>query len=282
MFVAAIGVRALLRIAPSDLPRLESVPIDARVLLFALGVTVLTGALVGLVPALRLARHPLRTLMNEEGRGVSSGRAQRRLFGGLIVAEIALALLLLIGAGLLTRTYANLTAVNPGFDHRRLLTFFIYVPGRVEMTFEQGRPVRASYLPMAIFFRQLEERVRVLSGVAAVATTTSMPLNKVQYDPLSGFQLRGLPGGNADETASLARSRCVSPGFFDTMQIRLLAGRGFLPSERQDSPGVAVVNETFARRFFPGQNPLGQRIRYRGEPFDAGGCGVSAVASSRG
>ena len=177
--IGAAGVRALLQMAPPDLPRLDVVPIDARVVLFSIAVTVLTGILVGLVPAARLARHSLRSLLNEEGRGVAWGRAERRLFGGLVVAELALAVLLMIGAGLLMRSYANLTAVNPGFDPERLLTFFLYVPGRVEtmvVTNAEGRPEpRTSYRPMATFFRELEERIRAVSGVDAVATTTSLP-----------------------------------------------------------------------------------------------------------
>jgi putative ABC transport system permease protein len=275
--VGAAGIRALLRLAPPDLPRLDSIPFDARVVLFAILVTVLTGIIVGLVPAIRLARHSLRSLMNEEGRGVSSGRAERRLFGGLVIAEIALAVVLMIGAGLLMRSYANLTGVGPGFNPERVLTLFMYVPGRVDATMvrdaEGRQQMRANYFPMASFFRELEERIRGVSGVAAVATTSSVPLSRTQYDSNVSFQIQGRPGGNADETALLARSRSVSPEFFDTMQIRLVAGRKLLPGDRRDSPGVGVVNETFARRFFPGQSPLGQRIRYtqnRWRPGDVG------------
>src|SRR5262245_32046654 len=246
--VGAVGIRALLRIAPPDLPRLDSVPFDARIALFSIAVTVVAGVVVGLVPALRLATRSLRTLMNEEGRGVASGRAERRLFGALVVAEIALAILLMIGAGLLMRSYANLAAVHPGFNPDRLLSFFMYVPGRVDakvVTNAEGRPeMRASYLPMANFFRELEERIRGVSGVAAVATTTSLPLGRTQYDGAVPFHIQGRPSGNGEETALLATSRTVSAEFFDVMQIRLVAGRGFLPGDRPDSAGVAVVNET--------------------------------------
>jgi predicted permease len=277
VLVGVAGIRALLRIAPPDLPRLDVVPVDVRVWLFAIGVTVLSGILVGLVPAVRLVRHPLRTLMNEEGRGVAFGPAQRRMLAGLAVAQVALAVLVITGAGLLTRSYANLTAADPGFDQRRLLAFFMYVPGRIEMTMTKsedgGTMRRPTYLPMAHFFRELEERIRNVSGVAAVATTSSLPLSRTQYDPSVGFHVQGTAEGNGEETALLARSRSVSPEFFGTMHIRLLAGRGFLPGDRSDSPGVAVVNDTFARRFFPGQNPLGERLRYaenRWVPGDTG------------
>jgi len=275
--IGAAGIRALLRIAPPDLPRLDSVPFEARVVLFSLVVAVLTGILVGLVPAIRLARHSLRSLMNEEGRGVASGRAERRLFGGLVVAEIALAVLLMIGAGLLMRSYTNLTKVNPGFNPDRLLTFFMYVPGRAEATVvrnaEGRQEVRGSYFPMANFFRELEERIKGVSGVAAVATTTSLPLSRTQYDGAVPFHIQGRTGGNTEETALFARSRSVSPEFFNAMRIRLIAGRGLLPADRPDAPGVAVVNDTFARRFFSGQSPLGQRIRYAENRFRPGDTG---------
>jgi len=275
--VGAAGIRVLLRIAPPDLPRLDSIPLDARVVLFAIVVTMLTGILVGLVPAVRLARHSLRSLMNEEGRGVASGRAERRLFGALVVAEVALAVVLMIGAGLLMRSYANLTAVNPGFNPDRLLTFLMYVPGRVDVsmvtTADGRREQRATYLPMATFFRELEARIAAVSGVQAVATTSSLPLSRTQYDGNVPFHIQGRPVGNAEDTALLATSRSVSPAFFDTMRIRLIAGRGFVPDDRPDSPGVAVVNETFVRRFFPGESPLGQRLRYAENRWRLGDVG---------
>jgi putative ABC transport system permease protein len=275
--IGAAGIRVLLRIAPPDLPRLDAVPLDARVVIFAIVVTILTGVLVGLVPAVRLARHSLRSLMNEEGRGVASGRAERRLLGGLVVAEIALAVVLMIGAGLLMRSYANLTAVNPGFNPDRLLTFFMYVPGRIDMsvvTTPDGRQERRpTYFPMATFFRELEARIGAVSGVQAVATTSSLPLSRTQYDGNVPFHIRGRTGGTGEDTALLAKSRSVSADFFNVMRIRLIAGRGFLPGDRPESAGVAVVNETFVRRFFPGESPLGQRLHFaenRWRPSDVG------------
>jgi predicted permease len=264
--VGAIGLRLLMAIGPADLPRLGEVPLDANVLSFALGTTLLTGVLVGLAPSWRLARHQLRTLINEGGRGTSASRAQSRLFAALVVAEMALAVLLVIAAGLLVRSYVNLTATPPGFHPDRIATFYLYVPGRVEITRvpnAQGRDqVRASYLPMGVFFRELEQRIQNLSGVQAAATTTSLPLNAVQYDASLPFHLPGQSVAQTDETAYQARGRSVSPTFFHTMGVRVLAGRSLLDSDRHDAPGVAVVNETFVRRHFAGQNPLGQRIRF--------------------
>ena len=275
--IAAAGIRVLLRMAPADLPRLDTVPVDNTVLLFAVGITVLTGILVGLAPAWRLARSQLRSLMNEGGRGSSAGPARNRLFSVLVVAEIALAVLLVIGAGLLVRSYSNLTATDPGFNPERVLTFFMNVPGRVEVSVETNaegqREIRGSYRPMANFFRELEERMRGLPGVEAVASANSIPLDPAQYDRSPTFNLPGQPGGDSGEAASVARSRSVSPEFFATMEIRMLAGRGLLWSDRHDSQGVGVVNETFARRFFPGQDPLGQRIRYPENLYVPGAVG---------
>ena len=263
--VAAAGVRLLLRIAPPDLPRLDHVPLDATVLFFTLLVIVLTGVVVGLVPVVRLIRQPLRALLNDEGRSMSSGRAQKRLFGSLVVAEISLAVLLVIGAGLLMRSYANLRAAGPGFNPERLVTFTITVPGRLgrsPVTRDGRQAFQPTYLPVARFLDDLTERLGGVSGVQAVATANGLPLSpKHLDDPGAAFHFPGR-AGNADGTAMVAKSRSVSHDFFSTMQVRLLAGRGFEPSDRHDSPGVAVVNETFVKRHFPNESPLQQRIRY--------------------
>lgn len=266
--IAAGGVGLLMRIAPADLPRLDTVPIDSTVLVFALGVTVVTGVLIGLAPAWRLASSQLRVLMNEGGRGAQGARARSRVFGGLVVAELALAVVLVIGAGLLVRTYSNLTAADPGFNPDRVLTFFMNVPGRVDINFEgmddDNQPILSGsyYQPMADFFRELTGRIRGLGGVESVANANSIPLAPAQYDGSTVFNLPDQPGGDAPEGASVAMSRSTGPEFFSTMQMRLLSGRGLLPTDRDDSPGVAVINESFARRYFPGQDPLGQRIHY--------------------
>ena len=133
LIVSAAGSRILLALAPEGLPRLDSLPMDSTVLLFAFGLTLATGVLVGLAPAWRLARNQLRSLMNEAGRGNSAGPASTRLFSALVVTEIALAFVLMIGAGLLIRSFVNLTTADPGFNSYGVLTFSMNVPGRVQM-----------------------------------------------------------------------------------------------------------------------------------------------------
>jgi putative ABC transport system permease protein len=271
---AVAAVRILLRIAPPELPRLQTVPLDGRVLFFAVGITILTGLMVGLAPAWHLITHPLATLMKEGGRG---GTVRHRLFSALVVTEIALAVPLVIGAGLLVRSYFKLAATNPGFNPDRVLTAFMFVPGHVSMSVTRdanGRPqFNGSYAPMATFYNDLESRIRALPGVTAVASTTSLPLSRAQYDGLTAFHVLGQAQGSGDETAQWARSRTVSAGFFDVMQIPIMAGRALLASDTPSAPGVAVVDQTFARRFFPGQNPLGGRIRYVDNRFVPGDTG---------
>jgi predicted permease len=275
---AGTAVRILLRIAPPNLPRLDRVSVDSTVLLFALGVSIFTGVLIGLAPALRLSRNQLHSLINESGRGgVSGGYSRTRLFSGLVVAETALAVLLVIGAGLLVRSYFNLTSVDPGFNSERVLTFSMNVPGRYfpinrtssGITVASGSP----YAPMAEFFRELQERIKGLPGVQTVADTVSLPFAGYQFGNQALFTLPDQPGGSSKDTAQSAYNDSVSSDFFKALKIRLLAGRTFNNGDSRNSPGVAVVNKAFMRRFFPGKNPLGQRILFtdnRWTPQDTG------------
>lgn len=264
---AAGGIRVFLALAPTGLPRLGSVPIDRTVLLFAAGATLLTGVLVGLAPAVRLARNQLRSLINEGGRGASGGPSQNRVFSVLVVTETALAVVLVVGAGLLVRSYYNLTTTDPGFNPHQVLTVSMNVPGRIEASMRQnaqGKPeFQASYAPMANFFRELEQRLSGITGVSGVATTTLLPLDPDSTGVSIDFTLPERTGSTPDAAAWTSPLHSVSPEFFDTMGMRLLTGRNITRSDRQGSPGAAVVNETFVRRFLSGGNGLGERIRWR-------------------
>jgi putative ABC transport system permease protein len=263
LLLGLAGIKFLLSIAPTDLPRLSSVPINASVLLFALACILVTGFVVGLPPALRLARTDLRTLVNEGGRGKSTGPGQNRIFGALVVAEIGLAVVLVIGAGLLVRSYVNLMGTDPGVKTDRTLTFFLNVPyPAFEVTKDaQGKPqARGTYQPIADFYRGLLDRMRGVSGVEAVAATSSAPLNSVQWDSASPFSIVGQPTPNPTVAQPQAMQRSVSPNFPSVMGMRVLSGRSLQPDDRRGAPSVVVVNETFARRFFAGLNPVGQRL----------------------
>ena len=267
LLLAIGGIRVLLAIAPADLPRLSTVPVDAAVLLFALAGTLLTGLLIGLAPAWRLSRSDLRTLVNDGGRGASAGAGQHRIFGTLVIAEIGLAVLLVIGAGLLIRSYYNLVTTDPGFRTERTLSVFINVPFDAINVYSQGpsdakgRPTfTGSYAPIADFFRELEGRIRGLSGVEAVSVSSSVPLNNQQWDTQAAFSIAGKPAPDPTVAQSQATLRSISPSFFSAAGIRVLSGRSLQPDDRRRAPGVAVVNETFARRYFPGENPLGHTL----------------------
>ena len=266
---AIAGIRAFLAIAPAGLPRLNAVPVDRTVLFFAIAATLATGVIVGLAPALRLARNQLRTLINEGGRGTPGGPGQHRMFSVLVVTEIALAVVLVVGAGLLVRSYYNLTTSNPGFSPDRVLTVSMNVPGRVSYAMGRGADgepeMSASYAPMAVFFKDLEERIGGLPGVERVATTTLLPLAPESAIPMV-FTLPDQPGAN-DGAAWTAALSSVSPGFLETLGIRLVRGRALASTDRLGSPGAVLVNDAFARRFFPNQDPLGQRLKWKSNRF---------------
>jgi putative ABC transport system permease protein len=273
--LAVAGTRLLMRLAPPELPRLDTVPIDARVILFGLGLTLAVGILVGLVPALRLLRNPLGALINEAGRGTAGGPARHWMFSSLVVTEIALAVLLVIASGLLVRSYLNLIGTDPGFNPDRLLTVTMNVPGHTSFSRTanpDGLPA-SPYGPMAEFFRDLESRIRSLPGVVSAASATTVPLTSVPSTAGTRFSIPGRPGGDTAEAPFAATDRAVSADFFRTMGIRFIAGRGFDSTDRPFGNGVAIVDDTFARRFFPGENPVGQRIHFpdnRWVPTDTG------------
>jgi putative ABC transport system permease protein len=277
--LAVVGVRVLLRLAPADLPRLDAVPLDGTVVLFALGVTALTGLLIGLAPAGLATSSQLRTLINEAGRGFHGGRTARRAFGALVVGELALAVVLVVGAGLLVRTYTNLTRTDPGFDSDGALTLFMNVPGYVDLQFDgmgaDNRPRFSGtyYEPMANLFRDVRDRIRALPGVEAVATANSLPLAAAQYDASMVFTLPDRPSGSDGEEVSVAVTRSVDPDFFSAMGMRLLRGRPFEWGDRQGAPGAAIVNESFAARYFQDRDPLGQRIHFTENRYVPGNTG---------
>ncbi len=277
--LAALSVGALLSILPEGQPRLDGLPLDGTVLLFAVAATLVTTALVGFAPAWRLARNDLRSLINESGRGTPGRPGRQRTFSALVVTEVALAVVLVIGAGLLVRSYVNLTTSDPGFNPERALTVTMNVSPRMDMTrvrFDaQGRPTFESspYAPLAVFLRELEERIERIGGVESVGLMTSLPLARNPFATIMTFTVSGQPGDDSDDGLATAPVRSVSPGFFGAMQIRLRSGRGLDRSDREGTPGVTVVNESFARRFLPGLNPLGQHITIRDNryvPTDTG------------
>ena len=244
--VTAYGAVALLkRAAPDVLPRLETVRVDGWVLLFALGVTIITAVAAGLFPALRAARPDLTDSLKEGTAGTGTGHRRQRLRAALVIGEIALAVILVVGAGLLIRSLWQLAAVNPGFDPQGLVSFWISPP-----------PLRAQDpARLAALYTQVEDAARALPGVTSVALTN--------FTPLSGG---GLPSpveipGRAPDPVRDPRVwfMTVSPDYFRTMRIPIRAGREFTEADLAPDAAV-VVNEAFARAFWPGLDPIGRQV----------------------
>ena len=242
--VAYLGVRALMSLGASKLPRLDSVTFDGTVLLFALFTLLVSGLLVGLVPALRLARTDVRTLMNESSRSTSSGRSTGRWLSAMTVAEIALAIMLVAGAGWLVRGFANLRNTNLGFVADNRLMFDVTFQGQ---RYPNGQAVHAART-------NLIESVKALQGVTDVGTAVAFPLKGT----LEG-SLRMIFQGEAmdPDRVKNTRQRFVSPGFFSTMGTRILQGRDFGPQEVPGAAPTAIVNKTFVDRYLQGRDPIG-------------------------
>lgn len=245
--LARYGLTALLALAPAGIPRLDEVAIDRRVLLFTLAVTALTGFLTGLFPAWRNTRAELATTLKEGGDKGAVGGASQRFRQSMVVAEIALALVLVVGAGLLTRSFARLITIEPGFDTRNLLTMHISLNGQ---SYGQGKA--------APYYRQLLERLRALPGVVAAAAVTTLPMSRAGTDFERPYWRAGEPEPSA--AADKVSIRMATPEYLPTLGIALLTGRNFTTQDRAETPAVIIVSESFARKVWPGASAVGQQL----------------------
>jgi len=246
VFLALWGVDALLALVPEDLrfARLDEARVDGAVLAFTAGVSLAVGVLVGLLPGLKVSRPDLNETLKEAGRGTTSEGRLKRTRAALVVAEVAVTLVLLVGAGLLVRSFARLQRVELGFDPARLLTFSVspnHLFGQTER--------RAAY------YREMRERLAALPGVSGVATSSSLPLDWVLN---FSYEVEGRPARPGDDPQADYNS--VSPNYFDVMGIPLLRGRAFDERDAAGAPGVALINQAMARRVFAGEDPVGRRL----------------------
>lgn len=268
LVLAVASIRVLQIVGPEDLPRFDSVSISVSVFVFAAACVLVTAFIVGVAPALRSSKADLSGLVNESGRSGSTAPGRSRIFGSLVVAEIALAIMLVIAAGLLVRSHSEVTSADPGFDPDRMLTLVLNVPGRLDLraprTDDSGNVVGyegTGYLPVARFYQELMDRIEALPGVAAAGAASAAPLQPglfpVYPDPI------GIVGDAAggDGNQRVAYSNQVAPELFDALDIGPVAGRLLDSGDQRDSAGVAVVNETFVRNYFEGTNPIGRRLR---------------------
>ena len=245
MLVAEFGVDALVWLSPEGLPRASAIGVDGAVFGFAAGITALIGLFVGLIPALRAYASDLNLALRQGSRNTAGGHQRTRR--ALVIAEVALALVLLVSAGLLLRSLERLFSVAPGFDASHVLTMQVQTNGR---RFDDDNVNRQ-------FFAQALEAVRQIPGVAAAGFTSQLPLSG---DPFGVYGVRFDPamrGNQADE--SLFRY-AVSPGYLESMGIRLRRGRFLDAHDTQGAPLAVVINESLGRRKFPGRDPLGQRL----------------------
>ena len=254
--VAWFGTRMLLVLSRGQLPRTLDVAMDGRVLLFSLAVSLLTGLLFGVVPALRISAPALQSTLREGGRGLA-GSVSQRLRNALVVAEVALAVVLVVGAGLMTRSFVRILDVNPGFRPERLLV--------VNFTINTSRHERYQQ-----YYRDLIDKVRTIPGVLAAGAAKDVPFRG------TGERVGFLPPGlvvRPGEDAPSAQMLNISDGYFKTVGVPLLAGREFLPQERADTPWVAVVNQAFVKQYFPDRSAIGQFLQV-GNPLRAEIIGI--------
>jgi putative ABC transport system permease protein len=252
LLLASWSNTALASLGPDTLPRVRTVGLDTNVLLFTLGLSVLAGLLFGLAPALRSTKTDLTKSLKDKARGSSSDRHQERVRQLLVVGEIAVSLVLLVGGGLMMRSFLRLTSVDPGFDPRGVLTATVPLAGPRYSTDEQR----------AAFFRRLTEQLGAAPGVKSASAINHLPLGGDVWT--FGFTVEGRPAPSDAERPS-AVYRVARPDYFRTMGAALLKGREFTERDDASSPGVVIVNEAFARRQWPGEEPLGKRITLNGE-----------------
>jgi putative ABC transport system permease protein len=240
-------VNLLVSFSPQGTPRLDEIGMDRLVLGYTVAVTVLTGLLFGSAPVWQLFKADLNLSLRDSGKGLQGARSGRRVLSALVVAETALALTLLVGAGLLIRSFVRLQRVDPGFNPRNVLTAVVTLPPAVY-------PERNQIAP---FFSQLLERVRTLPGVQSAAAVSSLPLAGADSD--ADFVIEGRPAPQPDQRP-VAWYSSVSSDYFRTMGMRLIAGREFTERDNENSPNVVIISQAMARRHFPNEDPIGKRI----------------------
>src|SRR5581483_6546725 len=260
------GVRALVAMAPSFFPRLHEISMDSRVLLFSIGISLLTGIFFGLAPAMQGSKADFGEALKDATRGGTSGGARHRVRSALVAAQLALALVLLMGSGLLIRSFLKLQGADLGCDPSGVLTFIVRVPQ------SQGGAPRESYKGVVLWdvnpsvaatFQRIYDRVQTIPGVESAAASALPPLTDSGAMPFS-IEGRTTP----DTEVPTAAYFPITPNFFHTMKTPMLRGRDFTTHDTASSQWVAIVNETMAKRYWPNEDPIGKRIVLQLSPED--------------
>ena len=252
--IAVWGVPVLVSLAPRNFPRVYNVHVDAGVFAFTFLTALLTGFLFGLAPALQAARTSINESLRDGGRGATVGAGHMNLRGALVVAEVCLASALMIGAGLLLRTFVNILNTDPGFRPEKVLTAKVSLP-------------RAHYKDrkaIGNFFDRLIAQVQAIPGVKAAGAGTDLPWTG--YDENSGFAIEGRPA--AENDSNHARYHAATPDYFRSLGIPLLGGRFFTEADNADARQVIVINRAFARRYWPNEGAVGKRFTFSDKPTE--------------
>ena len=237
---------SMVRFMPQNLPRLDTFSVDSTVLGFTILASVVTGLLFGVVPALRMSKLDPALALRDGTRSVTTGRGQHRLHSILVVSETALGLVLLITSGLFIRSFVRVISVDPGFDRRNVLT--------ADLSFPPGKGYATK---VAQFYDQLLPQVAALPGVKSAAAGWPLPFSGSNIGV--GFDIEGRPTAVGEMPA--ADVRIVTPNFFNTLRIPIVRGRDFAATDSDTSAPVAIVSESFAKKFFPGEDPIGKHIK---------------------
>jgi putative ABC transport system permease protein len=270
--LAAAGVRSLVATAPRGIPRLDEVRLDTRVLLFTVILSLVAGLVFGLVPALKVSRSDPNQALKEGGAGSSAGLKMLQGRGLLVAIECALAVVLLISAGLLIHSFLRLQAVDPGFKPEGVLLARVSLPPDKQRTSGE-----ATFAHQQEMFSQFAERIAALPGVQRAGAISNF---LIKGTPDETIEIEGRPPMSKGDDSNQLASTAVSPGFFETMGVPLKRGRFFTRADavaanqilfafghRQTPPEAVVVNETFARRFFPGEDPIGKHLIYSSKKY---------------
>ena len=266
--VSLVFARLLITMGQFNLPQGTSIHMDAWVFLFAAGVSLLTGLFFGIFPALQLSRTNINDSLRDEGRGSTSGHARVQVKNVLVMGQVAVSMVLLIFAGLLMRNFAHLMSTDPGFDVTNVISMHISLP-----------TVRYAETQKQIsFFDEVQRRVSTLPGVRSVAISASLPLSPIRITPMLP---EGQPAVPLGERPFIIIEQ-ISPKFFETMRIPIRNGRTFNDADNAQAPKVTIVNETFARQFWPNQNPVGKHIVIGRGPDASEVVGVAMDVKNKG
>lgn len=251
LLLAYWGMGLLVSLSPPDIPRLHEIKLDGMVVIFTVLVSLITGVLFGLAPALQASKADTNELLKEGARGSTEGAAQQRIRSTLVVLGFALSVVLLIGAGLMIKSFLQLQETNPGFRVDKILTMRLILP----------RSKYNDFNKQTAFFTEALERIRTMPGVESTGAVSVLPLGGTTSDRSFRIEDRPVVAGEPLPDEEL---RLVSSNYFMTMNIPLLKGREFTPRDNVDAPRVAIVNQGLVTRYWPDQDPIGKRLAFSG------------------